>query len=140
MPSAKHNLTMDKATGLIFSLFDVTLSQDMPFRQPRYVQCMYHGLTFVLFCVPVLFADARCQFSIVRYSFPLAVSCFSPTFSIVTGFIAEKFLVLFFICNGPLINLLLLVCYSSCIDHYLVLKACMLLVLRCSHPLFLIVH
>ena len=101
MPSAKRNWTMDKATGLIFSMFNVTLSRDVPFRQPQYVQCMYHGLTFVLLCVPVLFADnARCRFAIARYSFPLAVSCFSPAFSVATGFIAEKFLVLFFTCNA----------------------------------------
>ena len=101
MHSYKHNLTMDEATGLIFSLFDVASSLDMPFLQPQYVQCTYHGLTLVLLCVPVLFADnAKCQFAIVRYGFPLAVSCFSSAFSVVTGFIAEKFLVLFFICNS----------------------------------------
>ena len=98
MPSAKHNSTMDKATGLIFSLFDVISSRDVSFCQPQYIQCTYHGLTFVLLCVPVLFVDkARCQFAIVLYGFPLSVSCFLPTFSVATGFIAEKFLVLFFV-------------------------------------------
>ena len=87
-------------TDLIFSLFDVASSQDVPFHQPQYVQCMYYGPTFVLLCVPVLFADnAKCQFAMARYGFHLAVSCFSCTFSIVTGFIAEKFLVLLFTCN-----------------------------------------
>ena len=101
MPSAKHNSTMGKATGLIFSLFNVASSQDVPFHQPQYIQCTYHGLTFVLLCVPVLFADnARCQFAVTRYGFPLAVSCFLPAFSVATGFIAEKFLVLFFVCNA----------------------------------------
>ena len=38
--------------------------------------------------------------AIVRYNFPLVVSCFSSTFSIATGSIAEKFLVLFFVCNA----------------------------------------
>ena len=101
MPSAKHNSTMDKAIGLIFSLFDIALSRDVPFFQPQYTQCTYHGPTFVLLYVLVFFADnARCQFVIARYDFPLAVSCFLPAFSVATGFIAEKFLVLFFICNA----------------------------------------
>ena len=30
MPSAKHNSTMDRSTGLIFSLFDVPLPWDVP--------------------------------------------------------------------------------------------------------------
>ena len=45
-----------------------------PFPQPQDVQCMHHGHTFVLLCVPVLFADnARCWFTIARYGFPQAV-------------------------------------------------------------------
>ena len=47
MPPAKHKSTMDKATGLTFSLFDVALSRDVPFRQPHYVQYMHYGLAFV---------------------------------------------------------------------------------------------
>ena len=39
---------MDKATGLIFSLFDITLTQDVTFHQPQQPQRMHHGLTFVL--------------------------------------------------------------------------------------------
>ena len=54
MPSAKHNLTMDIATGLISSLFDVTSSQDVPFHQPQYLQYTHHGLSFLY---PILFAD-----------------------------------------------------------------------------------
>ena len=43
----------------------------------QYVQYMYHGLIFVLLCVPILFADnARGQFAITQYGFP----CFSPAF------------------------------------------------------------
>jgi len=33
MPSAKHTSTMEKATGLISSLLDVTSSRDVPFHQ-----------------------------------------------------------------------------------------------------------
>ena len=47
MSSAKHTLTMDIATGLISSLFDIALSRDVPFHQPQYVQYMHHGLSFV---------------------------------------------------------------------------------------------
>ena len=47
MPSAKCNSTMDVATGLISSLFDVSLSRDVPFHQPQDVPCMHHGLTFM---------------------------------------------------------------------------------------------
>ena len=57
MPSGKHNSIMAKGTGLI-SPFDVTSSQDVPFGIPQYVQCTHHGLTFVLICVPFLFADS----------------------------------------------------------------------------------
>ena len=46
-----------KATGLIFSLLNVTLAQEVPFGEPQYVQCIFHGLTSVLLCVPFIFAD-----------------------------------------------------------------------------------
>ena len=92
---------MDKATGLIFLLFDIASSRDVPFCKPQYIQCTYHGLTFVLLCVPVLFVEnTRYRFAIAQYGFPLAVSCFLPAFSVVTGFIAEKFPVQFFICSA----------------------------------------
>ena len=68
-------------TGLISSLFNIASSQDVPFCQPQDVQCMHHGLTFVLLCVPVLFADkGRCQFVIARYGFPQAVREFHSYF------------------------------------------------------------
>ena len=67
MPSGKCNLIMAKVMGLIFSLFDVALSQDVPFGIPQYVQCMHHGLTFALLCVTFLFADSpRCRFEVAR--------------------------------------------------------------------------
>ena len=34
----KHNSTMDKATGLISSLFDIASPQEVPFCQLQYVQ------------------------------------------------------------------------------------------------------
>ena len=49
MPSDKCNSIMAKATGLIFSLFDVALAREVPFSIPQYVQCILHGLTSVLF-------------------------------------------------------------------------------------------
>ena len=47
MPSDKHNLITAKATGLIFSLFDVASAGHVPFGIPQYVQCILHGLTSV---------------------------------------------------------------------------------------------
>ena len=46
MPSDKRTA---KATGLIFSLFEVTSAQQVPFGIPQYVQCILHGLTSVPF-------------------------------------------------------------------------------------------
>ena len=48
MPSDKHNSITAKATGLIFSLFDVALARLVPFGMLQYVQCILHGLTSVL--------------------------------------------------------------------------------------------
>ena len=56
---------MAKATGLIFSLFDVASAREVPFGMPQYVQCILLGLTSVLLCVPFIFA--RCWFAIVHY-------------------------------------------------------------------------
>ena len=63
MPSDNHNSIMAKATGLIFSLFDIALAREMSFGIPQYVQCILHELTSVLLCVPFSFADSRkCRF------------------------------------------------------------------------------
>ena len=52
-----------KAMGLIFSLFYVASAREVPFDIPQYVQCILHGLTNVLLCVPFIFADGiKCQF------------------------------------------------------------------------------
>ena len=59
MPSDKRNSITAKATGLIFSLFDVASAQEVPFGIPQYVQCILHGLTTVLLCVPFIFADSK---------------------------------------------------------------------------------
>ena len=48
MPSDKRNSITAKATGLIFSLFDVALARQVPFGIPQYVQRILHGLTNVL--------------------------------------------------------------------------------------------
>ena len=77
MPPAKHNLTMDKVTGLISSMFDIASSWDVPFCQLQYVQYMHHGFAYVLPCVTAFFADnARCWFAIVWCGFP---SCETST-------------------------------------------------------------
>ena len=59
MPSDKRNLITAKALGLIFSLFDDALAQEVPFGILQYVQCILHGLTSVFLCVPFIFADSE---------------------------------------------------------------------------------
>ena len=59
MPSDKHNSITAKATGLIFSLFDVALAQQVPFGILQNVQCIIHGLTTVLLCVPFIFVTGK---------------------------------------------------------------------------------
>ena len=62
----------------------------MHFHQLQQLYSKHHGATFVFLCVSVLFVDnARYQFAIVRYVFPMVLSYF----------FAEKFLSLSFICN-----------------------------------------
>ena len=43
-----------RATGLISSLINITLSQDVPFHQPKQLQCLHHGVTFMPLCAPIL--------------------------------------------------------------------------------------
>ena len=50
MPLAKHNSTTERITGLISSLLNIALSQDLPFRQPQKLQYTWHT-TCVLLCV-----------------------------------------------------------------------------------------
>ena len=59
MPPDNHNSIMAKATGLNFSLFDITLAREVPFGILQYVQCILPGLTSVLLCVPFIFADSE---------------------------------------------------------------------------------
>jgi len=60
MPSDSRNSTMAKAMGLIFSLFDIASAREVPFAIPLCMQCILHGLTSALPCVPFIFA--LCQF------------------------------------------------------------------------------
>jgi len=57
MPSDKCNSIMAKATGMIFSLFDVASAQEVPFGISQYMQCILQGLTSNLLCAPFIFAD-----------------------------------------------------------------------------------
>ena len=59
MPSDKCTSITAKATGLIFSLFDIASAQEVPFGIPQYIQCILHGLTSVLLCVSFIFADSE---------------------------------------------------------------------------------
>ena len=45
MLSDKKNSVMDKATRLLFSLFNIASAGHMPFGIPQYLQCILHGLT-----------------------------------------------------------------------------------------------
>jgi len=45
--------------SLIFLLFNVTSAQEVPFGTLQYMQCILHGLTSVLLCVPFIFADSK---------------------------------------------------------------------------------
>jgi len=63
MPSDSRNSTMAKAMDLIFSLFDVASAREVPFAMLLYMQCILHGLTMALFCVPFILAHhERCRF------------------------------------------------------------------------------
>ena len=69
MPSDKRNLIAAKATGLIFSLFNVASAREVPFGMPQYIQCILHGLTSVLLCVPFTFAGSKTE-AVARDGFP----------------------------------------------------------------------
>ena len=45
---------MERATGLISSMLNATSYGVVPFHQPQHVQYVYHGLTCLLLCFPVL--------------------------------------------------------------------------------------
>ena len=61
MPSDKRNLIAAKAMGLIFSLFKIASARHVPFGILQYIQCILHGFTSVLLCVPFIFVDnERC--------------------------------------------------------------------------------
>ena len=64
MPSDKRNSITARATGLTFSLFNVTSAREVPFGISQYIQYILHGLTTVLLCVvPFIFADReKCRF------------------------------------------------------------------------------
>jgi len=48
MPLDQRNSITAKATGLIFSLFEIASAREVPFGIPQYVQCILQGLTIVL--------------------------------------------------------------------------------------------
>jgi len=69
MPSDSCNSTMAKATGLIFSLFNVASAREVPFAISLYMQCILHGLTTALF-VSIHLCSSR-KVSIARDGFHL---------------------------------------------------------------------
>jgi len=60
MPTNKQNSIAVKAMGLVFSLFYITSTWEVPFVGiPQYTQCIIHDFTSVLLCVPLVFADSK---------------------------------------------------------------------------------
>ena len=55
IPLDKRNLIMAKATSLIYSLFNVTSSRDMPFCQPQQLKCLHNSSTKAYLCSPLYF-------------------------------------------------------------------------------------
>ena len=53
MPSDKSNSITTKATGLIFALFDVASSQDVPFHKLQQLQGLHHSSTKAYLCSPL---------------------------------------------------------------------------------------
>ena len=79
---------MAKATGLIFSLFDIALAREVLFGIPQYVQYILHGLISVLLWVPFIFADSeKCRFGGSMWWLPFEMK--SSVFFILAILIAE---------------------------------------------------
>ena len=69
MPSDKRNLIMAIATTLISSLFNLTSSRDVPFRQPQQLQCSHHGsskIIFVFLCTAKVAICGTCLMASVQ--------------------------------------------------------------------------
>ena len=97
MPSDKRNSITAKATGVIFSLFDVASAREVPFGILQYVQCILHELTSVLLCVPLL--TVKCVDLVVAHDgFHSYQKSF--IFFIVVILIAEVFFEQFLIRNA----------------------------------------
>jgi len=57
---------MAKATGLIFLLYNVASARKVPFALPLYMQCIFHGLTMALLCVPFIFVHhKKCRLHVI---------------------------------------------------------------------------
>jgi len=56
---------MAKVIRLIFSLFNVALGREVSFGILLYVQCILHGLTSALLCVPFILATVKIVDSVV---------------------------------------------------------------------------
>ena len=59
MPSDKHNSRTARARDLISSLINVASSWDVPFHQPKLLQCLHQGATFVPLWSPTLSSQPR---------------------------------------------------------------------------------
>jgi len=59
MPSDVRNSITAKTIGLIFLLLDIASFLDLPFAMLLYMQCILHGLTMALLCIPFIFAHHK---------------------------------------------------------------------------------
>jgi len=73
MPSDKCNSITAKPMGLIFLLFDITSSLDVPFEALMFIKCTLYGLTSALLCVPFILLTMK--------SVDFAVKCHSGYFN-----------------------------------------------------------
>ena len=113
MPSDKRNSIMAKATGLIFSLFNVASAREVPFGILQYVQCILHGLTTQYpYCAFLLWylehsRDITLLTVLLSWTTPTCFSTFYRCAMVPTLVENSKF---FHVYN-------LLLCCSKCMDH-----------------------
>ena len=90
MPSDKHNSITAKGMGLISSLFNVTLSRDVPFYQLLQFPCSHHGSTKAYLCSPLFLSP-------LLHRWQIAVApLYGFVEDLVTAVIAEVFNLLYF--------------------------------------------
>jgi len=83
---------MAKATGLIFSFFNVTSAREVLLAIPLYMQCILHGLTAALLCVRFIFVHQEKCPAIARDGFHLLLKSFVVV-TLITKVLFEQLLI-----------------------------------------------